>query len=98
MNIANFIVRNKALINAGANATKGLYQAGKFIKKASDLPEDYKKTDKELIEDMKTEKIYTDLLDLAEIKKLHTPKTIDKPKAKYSDIPITRETSVWKRI
>ena len=71
--IINFVTDNKPLIGATKNIVTTAVNTGKQIKDASyKIPEDYKKSDKELIEEMKVEKVYSDLQNLKELKKLKT--------------------------
>ena len=70
-NIISFITDNKDLIGANANFASSAYSAGKNIHDAAKNPEeDYKKSDKEIIEDMKVERVYKDLQDLKKLRKL----------------------------
>ena len=69
-NIISFITDNKDLISTGVKAIGSTVSAGKTIKDAVKGSEDYKKTDKELIEEMKVERVYNDLQDLKNLNKV----------------------------
>jgi hypothetical protein len=69
-NIISFITDNKDLIGANANFISSAVDVGKSIKGAAKKPEDYKKSDKELIEEMKVERVYRDLQDLRDLRNL----------------------------
>jgi hypothetical protein len=69
-NIISFITDNKDLISSGVQAVGSTISAGKNIKEAAKTPEDYKKSDKELIEEMKVERVYNDLQDLKNLNKV----------------------------
>ena len=66
-NVISFITDNKDLIGANTKFISSAVDAGKSIKDATKKPEDYKKSNKELIEEMKVEKVYKDLQDLRDL-------------------------------
>ena len=70
-NVISFITDNKELLGTTANFASSAYSAGKNIHDAAKNPEEeYKKSDKEIIEDMKVERVYKDLQDLKKLRKL----------------------------
>lgn len=66
--ISNVINDNKALIHSAVDTGKSIYEAGKSIKEAANVG----KTNKNIIEEMKTEKVYKDLLELDQLHQLKT--------------------------
>jgi hypothetical protein len=69
--VISFITDNKDLLGSAAEFASSAYSAGKNIHAAAKNPEeDYKKSDKEIIEDMKVERVYKDLEDLKKLRKL----------------------------
>jgi hypothetical protein len=70
-NVISFITDNKDLLGSTAKFASSAYSAGKSIHDAAKNPEEeYKKSDKEIIEDMKVERVYKDLQDLKKLRKL----------------------------
>ena len=65
--IIEFVTNNSELVDAAKSAVTSGIDAVTSIKDAAKKPEDYRKSDKEIIEEMKTEKIYKELQELNKI-------------------------------